>query len=164
MDTLSHGLWGSYFFGKKKRRDFWAAFTIGMAPDLLSFGVFFVTNLLGITQAPNWKAGPPDPATIPQYVHGAYNVTHSFVTFGIVFLAIWLFRKKPWIPLWAWALHIIMDIPTHSRQFFPTPFLWPLSDVTVDGIPWSVWWIFFPNLILLIILYVWKYKKSERAA
>jgi hypothetical protein len=30
-----------------------------------------------------------------------------------------------------------VDIPTHSRQFWGPRFLWPLSDVAVDGVPWA---------------------------
>lgn len=57
----------------------------------------------------------------------------------------------------AWPLHILVDIPTHSERFFPTPFLWPLSDFHVDGHPWSDPRIFIPNVILIAGLYTWYY-------
>jgi hypothetical protein len=36
----------------------------------------------------------------------------------------------------AWALHILVDIPTHSRQNWAPQFFWPFCAVTVDGISW----------------------------
>jgi len=39
--------------------------------------------------------------------------------------------------LMVWGLHIIVDIPTHSRQPWGPRFLWPLSHMAVDGIPWA---------------------------
>ena len=55
----------------------------------------------------------------------------------------------------AWGLHITMDIFTHPNNFFPTPFLWPVSDAHVNGIAWGEAVIFFPNLLLLALLYAW---------
>ena len=37
----------------------------------------------------------------------------------------------------AWGLHILVDLPTHSRQQWAPQFLWPLSTVTVDGVSWT---------------------------
>lgn len=41
-------------------------------------------------------------------------------------------------PRWAlaWAIHILVDIPTHSRKNWAPQFLWPFSAVTVDEISW----------------------------
>lgn len=156
MDILSHGLWGGLLTGRENKKAFWWSFGLGIAPDLFSFGLFTGMTLLGLASGPDWSAGPPPESTIPDYVHTLYDLTHSFVTFGVVFLVVWAIRKKPFWPLLAWALHIAMDIPTHSTEFFPTPFLWPFfNSVRVNGIPWSHPIIFIPNLILLLVLYVW---------
>ena len=42
MDILSHGLWGAIAFGRRNRPSFWLAFVIGLAPDLLSFGILWM--------------------------------------------------------------------------------------------------------------------------
>jgi hypothetical protein len=76
---------------------------------------------------------------------------------------VWLVRKKPLLEMGAWVLHICMDIPTHGTAFFPTPFLWPVSDLHVDGVPWSRPYIFFPNVALLAVLYAWYFFKRRRA-
>lgn len=162
MDIVSHGLWGGLAFGRKNRRSFWIAFFCGIAPDLFSFGIFSAMNILGLVSGPDWSNGPPDPRSIPDYVYHLYNMTHSLVMFAVVFLVVWAIRKKPLYELFAWPLHILMDIPTHSTQFFPTPFLWPFVDYRVDGIPWSHPYIFFPNWIFLILLYLYFFVYRKR--
>ncbi len=164
MDIISHGLWGGLAVGRKNKKSFWLSFLFGVSPDLLSFGIFSAMNILGLVSGPDWSGGPPPADSIPQYVHTLYNITHSLVTFAVVFGLVWLLRKKPLYELLAWPLHILMDIPTHSTQFFPTPFLWPFVDYRVDGIPWSHPYIFFPNWIFLILLYLYFFVFRKRYA
>lgn len=83
------------------------------------------------------------------------HITHSIVVFAVVFGLVWLFMKKPPFIVLGWPLHIMMDLFTHTTQFFPTPIFWPISNAHfTHGIPWSEPIIFIPNVILLIILYV----------
>lgn len=164
MDILSHGLWGGVALGRASRRSFWTAFAIGTAPDLFSFGLVFANGLLahGLDFF-NGFGHPPDPALIPAYVHQLYNATHSLAVFAVVFGLVWLVRGKPFVELGAWGLHIALDIFTHSEEFFPTPFLWPLSDARVNGVPWSDPRIFFGNVFLLALLYAWLYLRRRKA-
>ena len=153
MDIVSHGLWGGIAFGRKSKKTFLQSFFFGISPDLFSFGVFFVLNILGVHPRPDFSNGLPSPSVIPEYIHSLYDFTHSLIVFGVVFGLVWLFRKKPFLPLAAWGLHILIDIPTHSFDFFPTPFLWPISDFGVDGISWGTPIIWYSNFGLLILLY-----------
>jgi membrane-bound metal-dependent hydrolase YbcI (DUF457 family) len=167
MDILSHGLWGGIALGRRSRKSFWTAFGFGVAPDLFSFGMVFAGGLL--THGLDFFNGlghPPDPAVIPAYVYTLYNATHSLAVFAVVFALVWLLRGRPLWELGAWGLHIVVDIFTHSTAFFPTPFLWPLSDLRVDGVPWSDPRIFFSNVLLLAATYGWVYlqrRKAQRA-
>mgnify|MGYP003393056124 CR=1 FL=1 len=162
MDILSHGLYGGVAFGKKSKKDYLIAFLFGVGPDLFSFGLFFVLAILGFYESPFGKMEPPDPTLIPRYVHSLYDVTHSLVIYGIFFALLWFLGKKSFAKLTlGWPLHILVDIPTHSSAFFPTPFLWPVSRFYVDGIPWSNPYIFFPNAVVILVLYLyWYFKKS----
>jgi hypothetical protein len=156
MDILSHGLWGGVAFGRQNRKYFWLAFAIGMLPDIFSFGTLWMANLLGIYERPDWhQGGPPPMDSIPPFVSHLYNATHSLVIFLAVFLIVWAIRKKPFWLLGAWGLHILVDIPSHSFAFFPTPFLWPISDFKINGIQWGNPVIYIPNLVLLAIFYIW---------
>ena len=155
MDIVSHGLWGSLAFGRKNRGSFWLAFGIGLAPDLFSFGVLWAAATLGLSPKPDFSHGIPPESSIPPYVHHLYDVTHSFVVFLAVFALLWLLAKRPVWELGAWGLHVLVDIPTHSFAFFPTPFLWPLSDWKFDGWQWSQPVILIPNFTVLFLLYGW---------
>lgn len=161
MDILSHGLYGGVLVGRKSRRSFWTAFFFGIAPDLFSFGIFTASVWLGFASGPDW-GHRPDPSLIPAYVHSLYDVTHSLVIFAIAFFAVWALRKKPMYEMLGWCFHILLDIFTHSEAFFPTPFLWPLSDFHVDGHSWGTPEIFIPNVLVLIALYGWWYAQKKR--
>jgi hypothetical protein len=162
MDTLSHGLYGGVAFGRKSKRSFILALTFGMLPDLLSFGIFTIVGLLGGID-PEWQLAPPDPATIPDYVYTLYNYTHSFVIATLVIGAVWLYRGKPLVELFAWPLHILFDIPMHSLAFFPTPFLWPLSDYRFDGVSWGSGYIIlgYLSLITILLIQLWYSKRTK---
>jgi hypothetical protein len=154
MDTLSHGLYGGITAGRKSRRDFAIAFFFGVMPDIAAFGPYMLLSILGVFSFSREAGGKPDPDLIPSFVYGIYSVTHSAVVYAIVVSLIYTLGKRhlAWLTI-GWPLHIIVDIPTHTHEFFPTPFLWPLSRYTVDGISWGTPWIFFPNVALLIALY-----------
>jgi len=164
MDVLSHGLWGGIIFGRKNKRNFLISFLIGIAPDVLSFGPFFLMTLLGLRGRPHFSGGPPDPALIPSYVSYLYNLTHSLVVFAAVFLILWAVLKRPFWLLWVWGFHILLDIFTHSFEFFPTPLFWPISDFKLDGWMWGSLWIYLTNVVLLISLYVWFFIVKRRRA
>ncbi len=158
MDIISHGLYGGVAFGRKNRASFGWSFFFGIAPDLFSFGIFTVLTFFGLAEHPSWTSGQhPDPSQIPQYVHILYDYTHSLVIFALVFGLVWLVRRKPLWVMAGWGLHILVDIPTHSEKFFPTPFLFPLSDYHVSGHSWGTPEIFIPNVLLLLGLYLWIY-------
>ena len=162
MDVISHGLWGGLAFGRSKRRDYWLSFLFGVLPDVLSFGIFTIAQILGLESRINWSEKPLN-ADIPSYVHVLYNYTHSLIIFAVVFCLVWVIRQRLYLPLLAWGFHIALDIFTHSTSFFATPFLWPLSNFKINGTSWSHPLIFFPNWILIIILYiVWFRKKSTK--
>ena len=162
MDIFSHGLWGSLAFGRKSKRSFFTALFFGMAPDLFSFGIFFLAVLLGFSSRPDFSE-PPDARLIPAYVGHLYNFTHSFIVFMILFWLLWAIFRRPVWEFSAWGLHILFDIPTHSHRFFPTPFLWPLSHFEVNGIPWASPQIFIPNVVLLVAFYLWFFVSRRRS-
>jgi len=154
MDFFAHGLWAGAIFNRS--RHIWRAVFFGIMPDLFSFGIltfiFFFTN--GFNRPDFSKTEPPDPSLVPQYVHGLYNITHSLVVFFLVFILVsWLSKRFFW-SMTAWALHILIDIPTHSYNFFPTPFLWPISSYKVDGISWGTPWFMVVNYSAIVITYV----------
>ncbi len=155
MDVLAHGLWGGAGFLSRGRKTFAAALVLGMAPDLLSFGLFHLTHPQWISQRILGEvSGPPPISILPDFVFHAYNLTHSLIVWSVLFGLIWVWRRHPpWVFL-AWGLHILCDIPTHSSSYFPTPFLWPLPTPFVQGISWATRWFMVTNYTALLLAYI----------
>jgi hypothetical protein len=149
MDTLAHGLW-SFLLFHKQRWKYWALF-FGLLPDLSSWTIYLFYNII----TGSFARGPPDPFNVPDWVWTLYGLSHSIFIFMIVFVALWLiFKKIQWIII-PWIIHILMDVPTHSREFLPTPFLWPISTWYFPGFSWGNGWFLIPNYSLLIIGYLY---------
>ncbi len=166
MDTISHALWSSALFrginsrignGKEKFNLWWAAFW-GMFPDIFSQiipGIIFFIIIISqgefnIANISNSMQSPP----YSDIIWALYQISHSIVIFTLVFLLIWVIFKKPsWI-LGGWLLHILIDIPTHVKGHFATPFLWPISNFSINGI---IYWrepvFMLVDISLLIIVY-----------
>lgn len=148
MDIFAHGLWSYAIFRRKKY--VWLATLFGVLPDMLSFGILFAINFIN----GNFHRWPPALSALPKWLFAAYNMTHSFIMFLFVFIIIFLLINKWFWPLSAWAVHIIIDIPTHSSRFFPTPFLWPLSGYKFDGISWGTPWFMLLNYGSLMAVFL----------
>ncbi|HLA39458.1 MAG TPA: hypothetical protein VJ417_05640 [Candidatus Glassbacteria bacterium] len=146
MDTLAHGLWGGMIAGWKKR--FGLAFLFGMAPDLLSFGLWMAIRWMH----GQLQQGRPNLHALPDWLHTAYNFTHSLIIIGSIWALLWWWQRELAVPFSAWIIHILCDIPTHTRRFFPTPFLFPLSDFTVNGFSWGQRWFMILNYSCLLVM------------
>ena len=156
MDTLSHGLWAVLLVkGAFNKGKLWLAFLFGILPDIIPFGIPFISMLFT-----GFRFGPPTETSIPSYVHLLYGITHSLIILFLVFALIYIFKKKIYVWMLGWPLHILVDIPTHSKEFFPTPLFYPLSNITISGIRWSNPYIFFTNWILLITLGIIVFRKD----
>ena len=107
-----------------------------------------------------------------------YHVSHSLFIFMAFFLLVWIFcwyrlphqkrsevtivkdshRHTPWcIPYWemtGWLIHILTDVPTHTATFYPTLFLWPLSDWRFDGVSWGNLPFIVTNYTFLLAVYI----------
>lgn len=177
MDIFSHGLWagaGAKAVNLKKQTPLrvWLAMLFGVFPDLFAFAISFVyrnwARIAGGTQPFVFRPGEMEPPIqnqhpLLQLTHALYDISHSLFVFFLVFAIVsWYFRRPIW-EMGGWILHILMDIPSHSYAFFPTPFLWPISSFKVNGIPWSAPVFFWTNIALLATVYVllWILKKRR---
>ena len=159
MDTLSHALWGKGFFGYRGK-PYWSLF-FGALPDLFSFGIYFLVNL--VFNSSEMKFGKPELHEIPNWVFSSYDVTHSLViALFFIGLVYYFLNKNFAFAMLAWPLHILLDFPFHTADFFPTPILWPIIDVKFDGISWSEPYIWFSNIGGIIILYLYRLKTKKK--
>jgi hypothetical protein len=155
MDTLSHALYGKGIFGYRKYR--WFSFLFGAIPDLLSFGVYFVFQILssGLDLEKLFSE------KIPLWVYSLYDISHSLViAFIFIGIAYNVNKDFAW-PMLGWPLHIVIDLFTHSIEFFPTPIFWPISNYRFDGIPWSNPYVLMFNFVLIILIFIIRRKKHS---
>ncbi|MBT4446570.1 hypothetical protein HOA92_00690 [archaeon] len=146
MDILAHGVWAIILikFIKdqfKIKAKLWQAFFFGIFPDIIAFTFLTIWSFFNFGLIHPEKHGAemigtlgPTLSTISEVL---YSFSHSLVVIGIIILVIFIVLKKIPIVLLAWPLHILLDIPTHTSAFYPTPFLWPVSEITFSGIQWS---------------------------
>ena len=129
MDPLTHLLITRKAVGTDCK-----ALAAGLAPDIPFYATYpaWLITQGKVTEAFGRNEWPE----APQWIQTLHHVSHSFLILLVLIVAIRL--AKGYWPLWgkAWGLHILVDIPTHSRQNWAPQFLWPLSDATVDGLSW----------------------------
>jgi len=168
MDIFAHALWSSA--AAKLFRDHshyplrlgWAAFW-GVFPDLFSFSIPAIVRIW-------WRVTGtthsllPDAQSAPhfQWVWPLYHCSHSFLVFAVVFGLVWVILRRPLFEMLAWALHILIDIPTHSG-IFAVHFLWPLSTYGFNGIRWENRWFLALNYTALLTLFAWLWLQTSKA-
>lgn len=177
MDVVSHAGWGYAALRWRGQKTAWWGALAGAAPDLLTFVPPMVERVSehgweglshrGPRNPGVWRTGgPPLPQDLVDVYNTYYVYTHSLVVLALVLAAVCLFRRRQF--LWfgiPYALHILMDIPTHER--FQTPFLYPLSLWTFEGVSWGHPLIFWPNWVALIGVHVYlvlRYARRPAAA
>lgn len=153
FDILSHGLWGGIIF--RKRSSYWLAFIFGVLPDGLAFAPLVILRIMAGASV----RGRPGLDAIPSWVYTIYSFTHSLIVAGVILSILLFVNKKVGIAAGAWVLHILMDIPVHTRDYFPTPFLFPLSEFTFDGVSSIKFWAV--NWIALMLVYIYSFLKSR---
>lgn len=172
MDILAHGLWGAIGAkalnktlaknGKGTRLNVWWTGFWAVFPDLLAFTplvLFIVWNVIGgDATLGNFRSVAPDAYLNPiQYAlrnltSTLYPLGHSAITWAIAFGAVWLLLRRPAWELLGWLSHIAIDIGTHPAEFYPTPFLWPVSELRLDGTAWATPTFLVINYALLFAL------------
>lgn len=166
MDIFAHTLWTNavfhtkYHFQKKQR--YLAAF-FGVAPDLVGFTPAFLYLLFsdhsfgrGAFNGSSW---------VFRFAGEVYNYSHSLVIFVIVMLIVMALRQgRIYWPMFGWAVHILIDIPSH-KGFYETPFLFPLSDYRFShGLSWahSSFMLINYSALVLTYLFIWQYGKKRK--
>lgn len=161
MDIFSHGLWAAAAahgvnLKTKTKVSIWKIGAWGMFPDLFAFTAAFVSMLFTGLRFDPHDAEPYGGSGhfIYQLTHSLYNMSHSVIVFAVAFGFAWLLFKRPIWEMGGWLLHIVMDIPTHSYAFFPTPILWPVSGWKFNGFSWAQPWFIVADFSALAITYL----------
>ncbi len=173
MDIFAHTLWTNMVFYKKYKRELrnrMIAVLFGVLPDLFSFTPVFLYSFFA-------REGFMDligkNIWVIRYAGESYNYTHSIIFFLLAVFCVGLYRyfymkgkslfKKYdagingllYWPMFGWLLHILIDIPTH-KNFYETPFLFPISDYRFSyGISWAHPVFMVINYSALALVYIY---------
>lgn len=156
MDYFSHGLWSYIFFHRIKKPIY--AVLFGLMPDTFSWVIYAIYNILTGS-----FFGKPNLDLIPDWAFTLYGISHSLIIWSVIILALFIVLRK--VPLYVFAapISIIMDVPTHSREFLPTPFLWPVSNWHFPGFSWGQGWFLLINYAFIFSLLGYIiYKKRKK--
>jgi hypothetical protein len=162
VDIIAHGLWAGIGIGLARRRwpirrkDAIAAVAFATLPDLAQL-VPLLGNALsrdGIELLAAYATAVPgsEPSLTPGVavaVHHLHCALHSAVIAAAVTAIVWLAIRSLWIPLLGWWSHIVIDVFTHSRDYYPVPVFYPVSDWAFDGIAWNTPWFLLATYLAL---------------
>ncbi len=176
MDILAHALWASAGIAAAQRR--WpvaprtaaAAVALAVMPDLGHMLPMLGWGLLGDgSVAELWRYAfalpgqePAVPPMVAMLSHHLHCILHSAIVAGSVSLLAWWALHRLWIPLLGWWSHIVIDIFTHSADFYPAPVLYPITERGFDGIAWNTPWFMALNYAALAITALWLWRNAKR--
>lgn len=154
MDIISHVLIGTSVI--RNPQLFWPVSLASILPDLLMFvpshtymflKKFKDRKSFKLFSSTRWW-------NCPTWIRNVYNLTHSILG-GIIFsLFILVFFRDSSLVIWAWWLHLGLDIFTHGGQFRVKLFF-PFSNYTLPiGINWFAnQYLVAGNMSLALILF-----------
>jgi hypothetical protein len=94
--------------------------------------------------------------------HNIHCSAHSVLVLGLItLLSFWKFR---WllVPLIGWWLHVALDIPTHSREYYAVTVFYPISNWSFDGLAWTHPGVLVANYLALAVAYAWLFAMRPR--
>jgi len=169
MDILAHALWAGAGMGlagqrrPMKRRT--VALTIALAalPDIFHLLPIMGWWLLGDGTLATLRAyaiavpgqEPPLSPIVNLVSHHLHCIAHSAIVAAAVTLLLWALLRSLWIPLLGWWSHIVIDVFTHSADFYPAPVLYPITQRGFDGLAWNTPSFMIANYAALGMVGVW---------
>jgi hypothetical protein len=176
MDILAHALWAGAGGRLLERRGFvgsktlWWMVALAVAPDIvpmLPVAGYALVNprslqfvIAYITATPGTE--PALPPAVSEWTHHLHCTMHSVVVLSLLTALLWFMLRRFPIVLLGWWSHVLLDIPTHSADYYGVPLLYPISDRAFDGIAWTEPWLLAVNYTALVLVYLWLYRRSDR--
>jgi hypothetical protein len=168
LDIIAHGLSTAAAAvatrrgGQRRIRVGWALF-FGVLPDLVAFAIPACLRIWWWLTGASSSLLPQANGPHFEWVWGVYNCGHSLLVFGLFFGLLWFVRRRPVVEALGWLLHIVLDVFTH-RGMFAIQFLWPVSAVHLEGIPWENPWLLGGTYAALlgIWLLLWRARPARR--
>ncbi len=176
MDIFAHALWAGAGVMLAQRR--WAisnrtaaaAVGLAMLPDIPHLLPIVAWSVLGHGKAEAVQGyaialpgqEPVLPSTVEWLSHNLHCIPHSAIVAAVVTLLVWWWRGVLWIPLLGWWSHVVIDVFTHSEDYYPSPVLWPITREGFDGFAWNTPWFMALNYTTLTAVYLWLFIRRRR--
>ena len=177
MDIVAHTLWAGVGMALLRRRlpipTRTVVATLGLAalPDVLHLlpivawwlfgeGAFHVVLSYAVAVPGQQPGLPPMVHLLSHHLH---CIMHSAVVAATVTVLLWAVRHSLWIPLLGWWSHIVIDVFTHSADYFAVPVLYPISEQGFDGLAWNTPWMLALNYAALGAAIWWVYRSGKGA-
>jgi hypothetical protein len=182
MDILAHTLWAGVGVALLRRRKpitprtAVATMALAALPDVFQMLPVLLWGLLGAGSLEAIKAFavaiPGQEPLLPPLVflvsHTLHCSAHSALVAGLVTLVAWHFKPVLLVPLLGWWSHIVIDVFTHSADYYASPVLYPLTERGFDGIAWITPWFMVANYLVLgvtgLLLFRSRNSRSKRSA
>ena len=177
MDILAHALWAGVGVAVLRRHravtsgSAVATVTLAALPDLMHLLPLLAWWALGsgswaVVQAyavalPGQE--PALPATVQMLSHHAHCVLHSAVVAAAVSGLVWALRRAWWPALLGWWSHIVIDVFTHSADYYAVPVLYPFTERGFDGIAWNQPWMLVLNYAAIAAAAGWLWRTRRLA-
>ncbi len=164
MDIVAHGLWAG--IGVSAASRYWAidrktaiaTVLAAMVPDVIQLLPFVGRVLFDadgvkvltayVTALPGME--PALPPAVASLTHHLHCIMHSAVVAGVVTALYWIVMRSLWLPLLGWWSHIIIDVFTHSADFYPVPVFYPFTERGFDGLAWNTPWFVVANYLVIV--------------
>ncbi|MFX1453096.1 MAG: hypothetical protein ACFFCM_19835 [Promethearchaeota archaeon] len=137
MDFIAHLLWTYIILYQPDLKVLLLLEFFGIFPDLVPF---FSVAIYDISKRNVRKRiDLSDPSEVPKFFYVLYDISHSFITFGICFLILYIFLNKLAFIIISWGMHIFFDIFSHGKpkDIVQTKFLYPISQFSIKGYSWQ---------------------------
>ncbi len=177
MDIVAHALWataGAAVVHRRRqlaRSTVIAAVALAVLPDVLHLLPIAGWWLLGdgsFAAVRGYAVAVPGqepwlPPVVQSWSHHLHCVMHSAPVAVLLTSGAWMVRRVLWLPLLGWWSHIVIDVFTHSAEYYAVPVLYPFTYRGFDGIAWTTPWFMAINYASLAAVGVWLMVSSRRS-
>ena len=177
MDILAHGLWAAALVQLVRRRTpvtpgaGRATVAAAVVPDLMhALPLLLWTALAGgrhglAALSAYAVASPGQEPALPAWValasHHLHCIAHSALIAALVTVLCWVAVRRVALALVGWWSHVVIDVFTHSADYYPVPVFYPLSNLAFDGIAWNEPWALAANYAALAAVWSWLLLRSR---
>lgn len=165
---LAHALWagaGLTALGRRRamtRKTVAWGVALAIVPDVVHTLPLVIAALTGampwhawLTYAFAQPGGEPHmPAWVGLWSHHLHCVMHSAVVATGVTLVCRVVWGIFWLPLLGWWSHIVIDVFTHSVDYYAVPVFYPFAYWGFDGIAWTTPWFMALNYLALAMVFL----------